>query len=195
VVDTATEELLSLPEAADRLGVSVYTVRRWIKDGKLRAFRPGKEYRIREVDLEEFLQAREVRPKGPAPSPYEPTLLNGLVEERRAQWGAAVRSARQLRERGRARMEELLAAWRDKRDRDALGGMAQLLDEARDVETKLAHYLEEEGTGRIRLDRVPIAELEEVIEASRFYGALFQMVQGASLSVGTKGKAHEVKAA
>jgi excisionase family DNA binding protein len=53
---------LPLPEAAERLGVSVYTVRRWIKDGKLKAFRPGKEYRIREADLEEFLAAREVRP-------------------------------------------------------------------------------------------------------------------------------------
>jgi excisionase family DNA binding protein len=63
VVGTSTEELLSPQEAADRLGVSVYTVRRWIKDGKLRAFRPGKEYRLREPDLEEFLRAREVRPK------------------------------------------------------------------------------------------------------------------------------------
>jgi excisionase family DNA binding protein len=60
---TSTEELLSPQEAADRLGVSVYTVRRWIKDGKLRAFRPGKEYRLREHDLEEFLRVREVRPK------------------------------------------------------------------------------------------------------------------------------------
>jgi excisionase family DNA binding protein len=83
VVGTATEELLSLPEAANRLGVSVYTVRRWIKDGKLRAFKPGKEYRVREADLEEFLRAREVRPKAPSRSPYEPSLLNGLEEERR----------------------------------------------------------------------------------------------------------------
>jgi excisionase family DNA binding protein len=82
VVGTATEELLSLPEAGDRLGVSVYTVRRWIKDGKLRAFKPGKEYRIREADLEEFLRAREVHPKAPPRSPFEPSLLNGLEEER-----------------------------------------------------------------------------------------------------------------
>jgi excisionase family DNA binding protein len=83
VVATNTEELLPLPEAAERLGVSIYTVRRWIKDGKLRAFRPGKEYRVREADLEEFLAAREVRPKVPRRSPYEPSLLNGLEEERR----------------------------------------------------------------------------------------------------------------
>jgi excisionase family DNA binding protein len=86
VVATNTEELLPLPEAAERLGVSVYTVRRWIKDGKLRAFRPGKEYRVREADLEEFLAAREVHPKGPAPSPLEPSLLNGLEEEQRLRY-------------------------------------------------------------------------------------------------------------
>jgi len=82
VVATNTEELLPLPEAAERLGVSIYTVRRWIKDGKLRAFRPGKEYRVREADLEEFLAAREVRPKE-VPSPSQRSLFNGFEEERR----------------------------------------------------------------------------------------------------------------
>ena len=71
---------------ADELGVDVQTVRRWIQSGKLRAFKPGKEYRVREADLEEFLAAREVRPKGPAPSPLEPSLLNGLEEERRLRY-------------------------------------------------------------------------------------------------------------
>jgi excisionase family DNA binding protein len=83
VVGTATEELLSLQEAADRLGVSVYTVRRWIKDGKLRAFKPGKEYRVREPDFEEFLRTREVRPKAPRRSPSEPSFNDVLEEERR----------------------------------------------------------------------------------------------------------------
>jgi excisionase family DNA binding protein len=51
---------------ADELGVDVQTVRRWIQSGRLRAFKPGKEYRVREGDLEEFLAAREVRPKAQA---------------------------------------------------------------------------------------------------------------------------------
>jgi excisionase family DNA binding protein len=85
VVSTAREELLSLQEAGDRLGVSVYTVRRWIQTGKLRAFKPGKEYRVREADLEEFLRAREVVPKGLAPTSPQRSLLNHLadVEEER----------------------------------------------------------------------------------------------------------------
>ena len=58
---------------ADELGVDVQTVRRWIQSGRLRAFKPGKEYRVREGDLEEFLAAREVRPKGQA-EPQHPSL-------------------------------------------------------------------------------------------------------------------------
>jgi excisionase family DNA binding protein len=77
---------------AEELGVDVQTVRRWIQSGKLRAFKPGKEYRVREEDLEEFLAAREVRPKAPRRSPYEPSLLNGLEEERRLRYLRAFRA-------------------------------------------------------------------------------------------------------
>jgi len=67
---------------ADELGVDVQTVRRWIHSGKLKAFKPGKEYRVRDADLEEFLVAREVRPKAPRRSPFEPTFNDALGEER-----------------------------------------------------------------------------------------------------------------
>lgn len=77
---TVTEELLSVPEVGDRLGVSVYTVRRWIKSGDLLAYRPGKEYRIRESDLEKFLEAHG--PKVAAPS--SPVVPN--EEERRLRY-------------------------------------------------------------------------------------------------------------
>jgi excisionase family DNA binding protein len=62
-----------VPGIADELGVDVQTVRRWIQSGRLRAFKPGKEYRVREGDLEEFLAAREVRPKAQA-EPQRPSL-------------------------------------------------------------------------------------------------------------------------
>ena len=102
-----------MPEAAERLGVSVYTVRRWIKDGRLKAFRPGKEYRIREADLEEFLAAREVRPKAAGRSSLEPSLLNGLEDERRAtslqSW---IDLNNQLGERWEREIEEREREWR-----------------------------------------------------------------------------------
>jgi excisionase family DNA binding protein len=68
---------------AEELGVDVQTVRRWIQSGKLRAFKPGKEYRVQQADLEEFLAAREVRPKAPRRSPSEPSFNDVLAEERR----------------------------------------------------------------------------------------------------------------
>jgi excisionase family DNA binding protein len=186
------EERLSLREAADALGVSEVTARRWVKSGKLKAYQPGRKYLIPRSAIDELLESESGKVQ--APSSQEKLFNNGILEEeRRARWEAAVEEARRLREGGRARMEELIAAWRDKRDHRALRGMGRLLDEAYDAEAALTHYLEEESTGRIRLDQVPITEWEEVRKASRFYGALVEMVQGAGLRVRTKGKAHEVK--
>jgi excisionase family DNA binding protein len=79
-----TSKFRAPQEVAYELGVDVQTVRRWIHNGRLRAFKPGKEYRIREDDLEEFLRAREVRPKTARRSPYEPTFNDVLAEERPA---------------------------------------------------------------------------------------------------------------
>lgn len=50
-------------EVAERLLVDPQTVRRWIKSGKLKAYKPGREFRIKSTDLEEFLETREVAPK------------------------------------------------------------------------------------------------------------------------------------
>ena len=68
---TMQAEFMSLLDVGDALGVDVQTVRRWIKAGRLKAFKPGKDYRIREADLEEFLRTREVRPKAPAQPSHE----------------------------------------------------------------------------------------------------------------------------
>jgi excisionase family DNA binding protein len=66
---SATEErLLSLEDVADRLQVSDQSVRRWIKAGKLAAYKPGLEWRIRPSDLEDFLETRSY-PKVQAPLP------------------------------------------------------------------------------------------------------------------------------
>lgn len=56
---TASEEqMLSLEEVAERLQVSGQTIRRWIKGGRLMAYKPGLEWRIRPSDLEAFLETR-----------------------------------------------------------------------------------------------------------------------------------------
>jgi len=58
-------------DVAERLLVDPQTVRRWIKSGKLRAYKPGREFRIKSTDLEEFLETREVSPKAKAPPPLD----------------------------------------------------------------------------------------------------------------------------
>jgi len=82
-VRATAERYLSLQEVGDELGVSDQTVRRWVKAGQLAAYKPGKEYRIKGSDLEEFLKTREVSPKVLRRSPSEPSFNDVLAEERR----------------------------------------------------------------------------------------------------------------
>lgn len=77
------EEHLSLAEAAGRMGISERTARRWIKSGKLRAYKPGRDYWIPESALGELVEESEVHPKAQAPPSAEQPSFNGLLEEER----------------------------------------------------------------------------------------------------------------
>jgi len=55
-----TSSLYSAEQVAEMLNLHVKTVRRYVRDGRLKAKRIGKEYRITRADLEAF--AGEVRP-------------------------------------------------------------------------------------------------------------------------------------
>jgi excisionase family DNA binding protein len=79
-------EYLKLPEVARRLGISEKTARRMVKGGKLPAVFIGNSYRVSEDDLTTYLRSAKVEPgKAPRRSPSEPSLLNGLEEERRTE--------------------------------------------------------------------------------------------------------------
>ena len=57
----AREEWLTVPTVAKRLAISEETVRRWIRSGALPVLDlggPKAGYRIREADLDEFLQSK-----------------------------------------------------------------------------------------------------------------------------------------
>ena len=56
-----TGPLMTVAEVADVLRVSNMTVYRLIKAGELPALRIGKNYRIREHDLETYLATGEIR--------------------------------------------------------------------------------------------------------------------------------------
>jgi excisionase family DNA binding protein len=57
-----TKQLYSAEEVAEQLGLHVRTVRGYLRDGRLRAVRIGKQYRITRADLEEFIGAPVVDP-------------------------------------------------------------------------------------------------------------------------------------
>jgi excisionase family DNA binding protein len=57
-----TKQLYSAEEVAEQLGLHVRTVRGYVRDGRLRAVRIGKQYRITREDLEEFVGAPVVDP-------------------------------------------------------------------------------------------------------------------------------------
>jgi excisionase family DNA binding protein len=77
------EQYLSLSEAADALGICERTTHRWIKSGKLRSYKPGRDHKIPESAIIEAIEAGEVRPKAKAPPSPEQPNFNGLLEEER----------------------------------------------------------------------------------------------------------------
>ena len=62
----AKARFLTVQEVAQLLRVSSMTVYRLIKSGQLSALRVGKNYRIREGDMNRYLSERSVRPEGTA---------------------------------------------------------------------------------------------------------------------------------
>jgi len=57
---------LTVQDAADVLGVSSETVRRWIRSGRLVAMRWGRRFRIRPDAIEQFQESSRVEVRNPA---------------------------------------------------------------------------------------------------------------------------------
>jgi excisionase family DNA binding protein len=57
---TRKREFFSTSEVAQILGISPFTIRRYIRLRKLKAVKLENSYRVRQADLDEFLKAREV---------------------------------------------------------------------------------------------------------------------------------------
>src|SRR5215203_959818 len=84
-------DYLKIPELVRRLDVSEKTARRYVKSGALPSTFIGGAYRVTEQNLEEFIHRAEVKPEDASPkvesrSSLEPSLFNGLEEERRLQY-------------------------------------------------------------------------------------------------------------
>jgi excisionase family DNA binding protein len=64
--------MLTVPEAARRLGKHAETVRRWIREGKLRSSKVGTQHLIDEEDLELILEDEHL----PVPDGWK-RMMNG----------------------------------------------------------------------------------------------------------------------
>jgi excisionase family DNA binding protein len=107
------EQTRSLSEVAGLMGVSERTVRRWIKSGRLKAYKPGRDYRIPESGLRAFIEESEISPKVPAPPSSEPTLWNGMLEDEERRERRIVFLMRDVIEEGEALEEDLKTSVED----------------------------------------------------------------------------------
>ena len=55
------EKLLTPDQAAERLAVSSQSIRKWLRQGRLKGSRAGRLWRIQERELEIFLGQRKER--------------------------------------------------------------------------------------------------------------------------------------
>ena len=61
MTETETDRYLTVPEVAERLRLNPETIRRMLRDGRMRGFRPGGDsagWRVSERDLREWVASR-----------------------------------------------------------------------------------------------------------------------------------------
>ncbi len=76
------DQTRSLSEVAGLMGVSERTVRRWIKGGRLKAYKPGRDYRIPEAGLRAFIEESEISPKVQSPQLEREAVARDYVAAR-----------------------------------------------------------------------------------------------------------------
>ncbi len=57
------DRYLSLQKVARVLGVSVQTLRKWVREGEIPAFWIGSRMKLRESDLKEWIRQNKMRPE------------------------------------------------------------------------------------------------------------------------------------
>lgn len=59
MADMTNEQYYTIEEVAKMLKVVYLTVYRWIQDDKLKAYKAGKQYRIKKLDLDKFVERKK----------------------------------------------------------------------------------------------------------------------------------------
>ena len=74
-MEIAGTKLYTLKEIAPKLGVSVATLRAYIEQGRLSAFRLGRSYRVTEQSLKDFLHGCPTAPPSSLGPPEDDPIL------------------------------------------------------------------------------------------------------------------------
>lgn len=93
------EKLLSQAEAVDFLGVNDMTLRKWVREGKVPAYKIStRALRYRPEELRSFLERHRVEPQGPrvkppkATPPAKPPKARKPAKKKRKPKGAAAKA-------------------------------------------------------------------------------------------------------
>src|SRR3979490_3339444 len=86
----ANQELYSVEQVAERLGLHVRTVRNYVRDGRLKAVRIGKQYRIAREHLEALTGQAAARGSESAP-PRRHVEVSSIVQIEAISFDAASR--------------------------------------------------------------------------------------------------------
>jgi excisionase family DNA binding protein len=76
----AAQDLYSVEQVASQLGLHVRTVRNYVRDGRLKGVRIGKQYRIARQDVELLTGQRAAAPANPADAPRREVEVSSIVE-------------------------------------------------------------------------------------------------------------------
>ena len=57
------EKWVNLEDVAEHLSLSQYTVRTWIKEGKLPAYKAGKRYKFKISEVDEWVRTGRIKDK------------------------------------------------------------------------------------------------------------------------------------
>lgn len=107
------ERHLSLSEVAELMEVTERTVRRWIKSGKLKAYKPGRDYRIPESAVKEFVEGSEAYPKHQAPPQRELEEQSGAHEEQNLPTAEEMDDVSEALERIVVQRNKTIDRWRE----------------------------------------------------------------------------------
>jgi len=101
-----TQELFSVEQVAERLGLHVRTVRNYVRDGRLKGVRIGKQYRIARADLEALTGHRAAAPITGAETTRRDVEVSSIVQVEAIDFEASSRVTNALMAAAKGRSEE-----------------------------------------------------------------------------------------